>query len=198
MRRYRLMPGRLRPENQQRRKPSRPKNQPAPSLEKSALENRADLVGRSLIFLGFSTLPAAPHLLTRIFRTAISAPAFVPAVPDREYERGIVSGVVTSDAGVRQMSERSFGGKGAPRLHKHVCAESQPLCEIYSRCIAWRNIAGSENRAANDRNIRRIFLPTREIPLPDRWPHAGAVHSAGRRKHGIERQHIHSPFEIAA
>jgi len=48
MRRYRLMSGRLRPENQQRRKPSRPKNQPAPSLEKSALENRADLVGRSL------------------------------------------------------------------------------------------------------------------------------------------------------
>src|SRR5580693_4188350 len=119
-------------------------------------------------------------MLTRL-RAAASVAAFIPAVSNREYERGVVSGVVTPNARIGQMSEGGFGGKRATRLHKHVRAERQPLREIYGCGVARRHIAGGEHRAANDRNVRRVFIPTREIPLPDRGPHARAVHSSAAR-----------------
>src|SRR5271170_7028105 len=96
------------------------------------------------------------------------------------------------------MSEGSFGGKRAARLHKHIRAEGQPLREIYSCGVAGRNIARGKHRSANDRNVRRTFIPNGEVPLPDRRPDAGAVHSASRRQYGVERQHVYRRFEIAA
>ena len=61
-----------------------PKKPARSQRRKSALENRAD---HSSSFSDFSPLflcAAVLGLLTQIFRAAISAPTFVPAVPDRE------------------------------------------------------------------------------------------------------------------
>src|SRR5208282_5896743 len=112
------------------------------------------------------------HTILASQHSALLVTAFVPTVADGEYEGGVVAGVVTANAGIGQVAKGGFGGKRAARFHEHVAAESQTLGEIYCRCVAWRNIAGGEHRAANNGDVRRIFLPTGKIPLPDRGPDA--------------------------
>src|SRR5271156_301346 len=185
-------------ESQACRTQSPPTTQPHPTVSESTRENRAESSSSFSAFLRFSSVSSVLNLLTRIFCPAFLAPAFEPTVANGEEERRVVSRVVPANAGIGQMSERGFGGKRAAWLHKHVRAECESLREIYGCGVARRNITGGEHRAANDRNVRRIFIPTGEVPLPDRGPDARAINSAGWRKDGEERQHVHGPFEIAA
>src|ERR1700689_2650277 len=209
MRRSRRNCWRFSLERRLNRKIHSPRNQPHPGAGESNRENRADhnsafsafsLLFHSVFFvkafaLDFSRsrrqIPGTHaevavdarrcRRLRTVKRVAALVAALEPAVSNCEYERRVVSGVVTPNAGIGQMSEGGFGGERAARLHKHLRAECQPLREIYGCGVTWRDIAGGTHRAAHNRDVRRIFIPPREIPLPDRRPDAGAVPSSAAR-----------------
>jgi hypothetical protein len=197
MRRDRLISWCFSSENQKRRKRSRPRYPPDPSCAESARESRARHSLFFYAFLRFFPVPPVLNPLTRIFGAAFLAATLEPTVAHGEEERAVIAGVVIAQAGAGKMPERAFEEKRAPRLHEQVRAHDELWREIHLRSIARRNVALCEDDASRDGHVRRHLLPTGEIPLPDDRLETAAIHSTGRRKNGVERQDVHSPFEIA-
>src|SRR5271155_2029493 len=96
------------------------------------------------------------------------------------------------------MAELDFKKQRSLRFHKHMRSKRSSRREIDLRSISRRNIGSAENHAALRGEVRNNLLPASEIPLPDRRLNTAAINRALRRKHDIDRHHVHSPLEIPA
>src|SRR5271156_4159222 len=96
------------------------------------------------------------------------------------------------------MAELDFKKQCPLRFHKHVRSKRSSRREIDLRSISRRNIASAEHHATLRGKVRNNLLPASEIPLPDRRLNTAAINRALRRKHDIDRHHVHSPLEIPA